>query len=321
MRLKHKQVLLNQLDLNLLRVFDAMMAERNVNRAAVRIGRTQSAVSHSIGRLRTIVGDELFVRVQGCMEPTAIAKELASVIGPALAAIFATLNNQLNFDPSRTTRAFRMGISDYTAIGFMALFTTYFVEAAPFAKLNVLHTQADRARDLLQSRDLDCAILGNFNADHPELRSQLLAEDDNLCAMWSKSRHAGAGLTLESYIAAPHLQVSIDGISEGVADQVLAALGHRRKIVATIPHYLMAPWVIRGTDMLAILGSRLLLALDPASELILRRPPLSLPKVTISLIYNRQSEADPGHVWLRRIIKRVSDELDADMRPRIIAMS
>lgn len=162
----------------------------------------------------------------------------ASVIGPSLTSIFATLNDQLNFDPARTKRAFRIGIRDYTAIGFMALFTRYFIDEAPLAKLNVLHTQPDRARALLQSRDLDCAVLGNFNADLADLRSQFLTEDENLCAMWQGSRHATTELTLDNYVAAPHLQVSIDGISEGVADQVLAAVGRKRKVVATIPHYL-----------------------------------------------------------------------------------
>lgn len=312
---KRKEILVNQMDLNLLRVFDAMMAERNVHRAAARIGRTQSAVSHALGKLRALVGDELFVRVNARMEPTTIAKELAAVIGPSLTNIFATLNNQLNFDPARTTRAFKIGLTDYTAIGFLPLLTKALVAAAPNARLNVLHTTADRARDLLISRDLDCAVLGNFNADHGELRSHFLGEDDNLCAMWSGNKLDPAALTLDAYVQAPHLQVSADGVSQGVADQALAAHGLRRKIVATIPHYVMAPWVIQGTEMLTIVGSRLILDLNQQSETVMCRPPLLLPKVTNSLIYNQVSEVDPGHRWLRELIQTVNLEIEHMMVP------
>lgn len=314
---RQRQSLINRLDLNLLRVFDAMMAERNVNRAASRIGRTQSAVSHSLGKLRLLLDDDLFVRVRGRMEPTAIANELHSVVAPALSAIFVTLNNQLDFDPLKTTRVFTIGMTDYTAIGFLPLFTRRFVELAPGAKLNVLHTQPDRARSLIVSRELDCAVLGNFTLDHPDLRSYSLAEDLNLCALWASNDLLRNPLTADAYAAASHLQVSIDGISEGVADKALAAIGKSRKVVATIPHYVMAPWVIKDTNLLAILGSRVLLALNPGSETVMIHPPLTLPKVAISLIYNKQSDSDPGHTWLRRLILQVSNALNITMNDRL----
>ncbi|MGR9193197.1 LysR family transcriptional regulator [Rhizobium leguminosarum] len=312
-RRNKREVLVNQLDLNLLRVFDALMAERNVNRAAIRIGRTQSAVSHALGKLRSMVGDELFVRTEGRMEPTAVASELAAIVTPSLTAIFATLNQQINFDPGRSTRAFRIGISDYTAIGFLPLFTRRFVEVAPGAKLNFLHTHNASAKAMILSRELDCAVLGNFTLDHFELRSLVLSEDVNLCAAWSGNDLLSEGLTLDTYVAAPHLQVSIDGLSEGVADKALAAMGRSRKVQATIPHYQTAPWVIRGTSLMSIVGSRVLLTLDPASETLMLEPPIPLPRVTISMIYNRQSEADPGHKWLRDLVVSVSNELDFSM--------
>lgn len=317
---KKREILVNQLDLNLLRVFDALMAERNVNRAAIRIGRTQSAVSHALGKLRSIVGDALFVRTEGRMEPTAVASELALIVTPALVTIFAALNQQMNFNPGQTTRAFRIGISDYTAIGFLPLFTRRFVQAAPGAKLNFLHTHDASAKAMILSRELDCAVLGNFTLDHFELRSTVLSEDANLCAAWSGNELLSDGLTLEAYLAAPHLQVSIDGVREGVADQALAAMGRSRKVLATIPHYHTAPWVIRDTNLLAILGSRVLLTLDPASETVMLEPPVALPRVTISMIYNRQSEADPGHRWLRDLVVSVSNELETNMKTLLPAV-
>ncbi|MBY5903894.1 LysR family transcriptional regulator [Rhizobium leguminosarum] len=297
---------LNQIDLNLLRTFDVLMRERSVTRAADRLGRTQSAISHSLGRLRDVFKDDLFTREAGIMEPTARAKELAEVISQALHEIRVAVDRHLNFDPTTTSRNFRIGLSDYTAVTYLPELIENFSMLAPNASLNVVHAREPDALGSLKNREVECAVLGNPKLDAEHFEVVELSRDRMVCAGWT-GNPAMADMSLDRYLASPHLQISADGIAAGVTDITLQKLGLHRKVVATIPHYLVAPWVIKGTELISAFGDGVLLALSEESETAIVPPPLELPDVTISLIFDRSNELDPGHVWFRNLIKDVSD--------------
>ena len=297
---------LNQIDLNLLRTFDILIQERSVTRSAIRLGRTQSAVSHSLGRLREIFNDVLFSWDSGHMEPTPRAKELAIVISRALADIRLVVDRHLNFEPAKTTRNFRIGLSDYTAVTFLPTLIDSFSKIAPHATLNVVHAREPDVLESLRSREVECAVLGNARVEGDQFEVIELSKDRMVCGGWS-----GNGLlddfTPERYLASPHLQISADGTAVGVADTVMRAMGFTRRVIATIPHYLVAPWVIKGTQLVTVFGDGVLLALPKESEIRIVPPPINLPEVTISLIFERNVAFDPGHMWFRNLITGVSD--------------
>ena len=298
---------LNQIDLNLLRIFDVLMQERSVTKAAQRTGRTQSAVSHSLNKLREILNDELFVRDSRMMEPTPRAKELSVVISRALADIRHVIDQHLHFVPGETTRNFVIGLSDYTAVAFLPRLVQVFSREAPCATLKILHVRETEIPSLLKAREIDCAILGNTTLSAEHLTKDLLSQDKMVCAGWSGNRILES-MTADRYLESPHLQISSDGVAGGVVDVELGRLGLSRKVVATIPHYLVAPWVINGTELITVFGDSVLLALPEESEIRIVEPPISLPDVEVSLIFDRDLEFDPGHAWLRGIIKALSDE-------------
>lgn len=298
---------LNQIDLNLLRTFDVLMRERSVTRSADRLGRTQSAISHSLGRLREVFQDELFTRDAGIMEPTARAKELAEVISRSLHEIRVAVDRHLYFDPATTCRNFRIGLSDYTAVTYLPELIETFSKLAPNASMNVVHAREPDALGSLKNREVECAVLGNAKIDAEHFEVVELSRDRMVCAGWKGNPIMG-DMTVDHYVASPHLQISADGIAAGVADATLQRLGLQRKVVATIPHYLVAPWVIKGTELISVFGDGVLLALADESETAIVPPPIELPDVMISMIFDRANELDPGHRWFRELIVTVSEK-------------
>lgn len=303
-----QELSLDQIDLNLLRIFDILMQERSVTKTAQRTGRTQSAVSHSLGKLREIFQDELFSRDAMRMEPTLRALELATVISASLSDIRHVIDRHMHFEPAETRRNFRVGLSDYTAATFLPSLIERFAAAAPYATLNVLHTRQSEVTSLLKARAIECAVLGNVMVDDDERIGQVvLSVDKMVCAGWS-GNPALAQLTLERYLEASHLQISADGVGEGLSDAALRQMDLKRKVVATVPHYLVAPWILKGTQLLTAFGDSLVLALDSASETYVVAPPFDIPDVTVALLFERRLEADLGCRWLRSLIEEISVE-------------
>ncbi|WP_162943914.1 MULTISPECIES: LysR family transcriptional regulator [unclassified Rhizobium] len=295
---------LNQIDLNLLRVFDLLMQERSVTKAADRAGRTQSAISHSLNRLREIFGDELFVKHAGSMNPTAQARELATVITQALSDIEGVVSQRINFKPSESHRQFRIGVTDYTSALYLPTLLEEFNSKAPNARLRIVPVYLYEAAELLSDPDLDCVLIGNPIIREAHIVETVLARHEMLCAAWS-GNPVIKDLTMEKYLAMPHLQISPDGDESGVSDKALATIGLSRRVAATIPYYMVAPKVLRGTQMIAAFADGMLSLIDESSEILVTRPPLALPDVRVSLIYVRTKQTDAGHIWLRSCIRSV----------------
>lgn len=292
---------LNQIDLNLLRTFDVLMQERSVTKAALRLGRTQSAISHALAKLREIFNDDLFSRDAGTMEPTARAKELAVVLTRALSDIRQVVDRHLNFEPATTFRNFRIGLSDSAAVTILPSLITNFSAQAPNATLNVLHTRESEVVELLKSKEIECAVLGNISLKDEHLTVVQISTHTMVCAGW-KGNPLLDDFSQEKYLASPHLQISADGKANGVADVVLKGLGLKRKVVATIPHYLVAPWVIKGTPLVTVFGDDFIYALSEETETRILPSPFPLPDVRVCMVYERTAEAEAGHAWLRSLI-------------------
>lgn len=295
----------DDVDLNLLRVFDVLMQERSVTGAADHLGRTQSAVSHSLAKLRNLFKDELFTRDAGVMRPTPRALELATDLSDALAKIRASIARYKVFDPTTTERNFRVGLTDYHAMIFIPRLIREFSTQAPHATLNVIPANRVEAETADYFRQVDCTLTGANLRDDPGLVKVELGQDRLLCAVWSGSQIARSPLSLETYLSASHLQISADGLSEGLADAALRSRGLSRKVVATISNYLVMPWVLRGTELITHCGDGILQMLDETSEVTLLSPPIPISSVSANLVIHRQMAADQGTLWLRRLITEI----------------
>ena len=297
----------NQVDLNLLRVFDVLMRERSVTRAAIELGRTQSAVSHSLGKLRHLFKDELFHRDGGEMNPTPKARELVASVSMALSHLRSIVDHNLSFAPQLTRRNFRLGLTDYHAIGFIPGLIKAFSDLAPGATLTVVPVTSSQIGPLIQSLQLDCVILGNYDQEDSAVVRVEMGRDRLVCVSWSGSSLMPAPISLDAYLEATHILISADGKAESLADKALRARGLSRRISATIPTYLAIPWALRGTNLLTHCGESLVLMLSRDSEVTMFLPPIPLSDFEISLLLHRHMVSDPAIVWLRSLIESISE--------------
>lgn len=310
-------ITLNSVDLNLLRTFDLLMQERSVTAAARRAGRTQSAISHSLGRLRELFRNELFTRQGGAMIPTPQAIELAAVVSRSLSEIQQALDRHSDFKPSQSKRHFRIGVSDYTGAIYLPSLIEEFARAAPLATLTAIPVRSDELAEQLKRPEMDCIIIGNPPLADNQVHETVLARHKMMCATWAQNPLIRE-MSLESYLAAPHLQISGDGNPVGVSDHALAAIGRVRNVVATIPHYLVASRVLHGTNLITAFADGMLLVIANLEDVRLFAPPFELPDVRLSLIFDRGKQADFGHIWLRNMIKSVSDRIETRRRAAIL---
>ena len=300
-------------DLNLLRVFDAVMAEGSLTRASVVLSTTQPAVSHALRRLRDAVGEELFVRVAHGVRPTPHAETL----WPQVRAALGTLRQALapaDFDPRRDEVQLRIAMADATAALLAPPLVARIERDEALVNLRVLPLTTRDPRRLVESGDADLAV-GFF----PELVTTILAQgkDSHLhharlyesryvCVMRRGHPLAGRTLTLDDYCAAHHLLVSFSGRPHGYVDQALAALGRQRRIVLTVNQFFTAGRVVARSNLLTVLPESFVEATGYGPEIVTCELPFALQPVHVEMIWHLRHDADPAHRWLREQLKEAA---------------
>lgn len=295
--------MLGAIDLNLLRIFDAVMTERNVTRAAVLLHMTQPAVSNAINRLRLTLQDPLFVKVPGGVLPTQRAELLWPPIRDALARIADTLKHN-EFDPARSEAVFRLAMSDYVADQVIRPLFVEQQQVAPNIRIHLHPYSLDNAGILLEKGEVDMAagVYSNFGSS---LRTLPLETLTYVCAM--RKGHpllAQPRLTLESFLRARHLMVSLLG-SVALIDHELAAHGHRRNVVLTINQFALAPRLLAETDLICVVPANTVRN-SPYSHLLEAvQAPFPFAHRTVNLVWHERSDNLPAHRWLREEILKV----------------
>ncbi len=301
-----RRINLAGVDLNLLVVFNAIMQERHVTRAADRIGMTQPAVSHALKRLRGLFGDPLFVRVPGGMEPTPAAIEAGEAIGSILETIEAVIATHRGFEPATAHRTFTVGLSDYAAFVVLPTLLEHVRREAPNVRLLVRHTSHVQGHDMLDAGEVEL-IAGNFPQSPDHLEDELIFEEDFLCAARRSTAGFGPELSLETYLGLGHLHVSLMGEPRGYVDRHLGRKGVRRDIVATVGHFLLAPFTLARSDLVATEPRRILEPLAKDLDLVLAPPPFEVPPFPVTQAWHKRHTADAGHLWLRGQVRRAAE--------------
>ena len=304
------------LDLNLLRVFDEVMSERNLTRAASNLAMTQPAVSNSLRRLRGLLGDDLVQRSGYGVLPTPAALALWPAVREALSLLRHSLAPGV-FDPAGATNTFRLAMADATAAQLIPGLVDIGEAEAPGINLRVLPLTTRDPRDLLASGSIDLAI-GHFPAliaelgaerqqeDLPRFMHQRLYDGEYVVVMRRGHPLACQPLGLDSYCAARHLLVSFSGRPFGFVDEALAALSRQRRVVLTVNQFFTAGRVVATTDLLTVLPRHFLSATGMASALATSELPLPVPPVHVDALWHRQAEHDSAHRWLREAVARAA---------------
>jgi DNA-binding transcriptional LysR family regulator len=308
-------------DLNLLVAFDALMEHRNVTRAARAIGLSQPAMSNALSRLRDLFADQLLVRSGPGMSPTPRALEAHGAVRDALAAIGGVLGKVENFDPARDTRRFRVAFAEDAAFYLLPTLSAR-IAATPGIDLDVLSTAHVAGVELVLNGAAEASVGLIPKSPPKELRFQTVFRERLVAVAREghpafkkdkvhpalKTGPAGskAGypykVSLKDFLAYPHVAVrpSVDALSR--VDMALAKVGKRRRVALLAPHFMVAPYLIPGTDIIACLAERLARRIAPEIGLVIAEPPVPIPAHDACLAWHRRFDQDRGHMWLRDTI-------------------
>lgn len=287
-------------DLNLLKAFDALMAERAVTRAALRIGLSQPAMSHALSRLRDLFADELFVRSANGMEPSARAREIAPLIAAAIERVEAALSLGAGFDPLTSAATFTAGMAEYAEIALVGPLARAFDQRAPRATLRLLPASGLGIAEQLERGAIDLAVAHLGNLPTP-IESTTLLHDPFVVVARRDHPMAARPMTLETYAAQNHMLVSPRGAATGALDRILVDFGLKRRIALLVATYLAVPAALAASDLVATVPRRVALRIAAADALAITPLPIDFA-MTVSMAWHRRAAGDPAQSWFRALM-------------------
>jgi DNA-binding transcriptional LysR family regulator len=285
---------LRRIDLNLLVILEALLAECHISRAAERLHMSQPAVSHALGRLRQLFDDPLLVRGAQGMVPTPRALALVRPLAEALRLVHGVLGPTA-FDPANAERTFRIAMSDYGSAAVLPGLVATLRREAPGIALRVSQHSREAMAAKVADGELDLA-LGVFPHLPDGVRVETLFEEQFACAIDPASLAEQRDWNLDTYLARPHALVAVRPDNVDEIDRALTARGARRHIALTLPHWSIAPSLIAGTDLVLTAARRCLAAVP---SLAILPVPFALSPFAFTQIWHARADNDPGHDWLR----------------------
>lgn len=285
-------------DLNLLRVFDAMMAERNVTRAAQKVNLSQPAASHALARLRQEIGDPLFVRAGREMIPTAKASSLGPAVHDLLEQLGSVLGNT-RFDPCVSNATFRIGMVDFVEYLLAPTFSSLICKEGPHIRFMVHAPDPLTVQAQLAGSELDMA-LGVFEPSAAGIHSRRLA-DQPLVGVVRKGHALARGkITAQQFRNAQRLATTAQRNSLGGSfDRQLAKAGMAGEVVYVTQNFFAVPSVLAGTDLLLVTGESVAQLLCSQHPLVQVDLPAKLMPLQAHLIWHERTHRDPAQRWMR----------------------
>jgi DNA-binding transcriptional LysR family regulator len=307
------------LDLNLLRVFDEGMAERNLTRAARNLAITQPAASNALRRLREALGDELVTRAGYGVVPTPFALSVWPAVREALASLRGAIA-PVDFDPSTTRNTFVLAMADATAAILIPRLVKTLESESPRASMRVRPLTTRDPRALLEGDEVEMAVgyfpavvaaitLGEMQEDTPDTFGHAPVYSGRyVCVMRQGHPLAGAPISLDAYCAARHLLVSFSGRPFGFVDEALAGIKRSRRIVLTVNQFFTAAQVVANSNLLTILPRDFIPSTGIAEQLAWQPLPVQVPLLQVDMLWHRRHETSPAHSWLRGIVGRLAKD-------------
>lgn len=299
---------LRSFDLNLLIAFDAVMQERSVTRAAGRLKIHQPAMSHSLSVLRTMLDDELFVRVGTLMQPTARAQALAEPVRQALRGMQDIIHTNASFDPATDERLFRLGFSSEVELLLMPALSAELRKYAPGVKLQGRPVRSHDVYRMLDDCVLDLAV-GCFDSQAQRYRQLTLFEQSLSCVFHPSHVAVGDRISLDDYLTHPHALVSLGESLHGCLESALERVGGTLNVAATSSEFLGVLGMIAAAPLIATLPTRMAERYGPAFGLCTVPVPMMLTVPDVSLVWAARDDNEPASEWLRSRIAGILEKI------------
>jgi DNA-binding transcriptional LysR family regulator len=309
------------LDLNLLRVFDAVMIEQNLTRAANRLAMTQPAVSNALRRLRDALGDELLIRTAHGVKPTPRAETLWPAVRRALGELEDAVAPDRSFDPATADNTFRIAMADATAALWLPSLVRKIENEAPNVNVRMAPLTTREPRPMLLRGDIDLAVgffpgvvaqLAGGQISVSPIRHEQLYSGRYVCVMRKNHPLAKGDLTLDAYCAANHLLVSFSGRAHGLVDEALAQVHRERRILLTVNQFFTAGRVVSSSNLITVLPRHLVASTGIPGELVIKEMPFALPNVDIDMLWHERDSRSPAHKWLRAHLSGMTREFGSE---------
>ncbi len=297
---------IRNVDLNLLVALDALLVERSVSRAAVRLHLSQPATSALLARLRELFGDPLLLRSARGMLPTPRALELLAPIKQVLDEIDAIIQPRAAFDPDSAEHTFTLSASDYVEYALLPTLVDYLERNAPRVRLEVRPLDLQTVAKQMEIGDVDLCITGLLNAP-AGMHETTLYTERIVSVVRRNHPDVGEKLTLETFCRLEHITVSVQGSSFSARiDEALAILGRRRYARLAVQHFLLVPEIVARSDMISALPERL--ALGYASKLRILEPPIELAALSVGQVWHERNQREPAQIWLREVVLKLAQK-------------
>ena len=296
---------LARIDLNLLVLFEAVLEERHVGRAAMRLHVSPSAVSHGLGRLRRLMNDPLFLRQPKGVVPTERAKLLATPVADILDRARQVMANAEGFDPRKSVRRFVIGAPDAVTAVILPTLLAELRRDAPGIDLGVrnLVGQFEAALRELDERTLDVALLPIENIP-ARFATRTLFEDEGFVIVRRAGHPIGKRLTLARYCAAPHVLISVSGDPHGMVDRILEKRGLSRRVMLTVSNFMQALAVVAESDLVAAMPRRFAARYAARYRVVVAEPPIPLANAPVLAVAPQVATTDGGLTWLLGVLER-----------------
>ncbi|MEI8631180.1 LysR family transcriptional regulator [Vibrio sp. PP-XX7] len=292
---------LQDIDLNLLVVFQLMYRERRTGLVAEQLGLTQPAISNALARLRLTLHDELFERTARGMRPTPFADNIAESVGYALSTLQDGLNYQERFDPLLSDRSFCISMTDLGEIYMLPRLMAYLAKHAPHISVSTVRDNGHSLREDLETGNVDLAIglLPQLEAGFYQRR---LFDQVYVCLMRADHPMACTEFNQKDFSESEHIIVEAQGTGHGRIEKLLVKSGVTRVSKLKLPHFISVPYIVSQTNLIATVTEKLALQTSGGLGLIVKSHPIDIPSVQINMFWHRRYHQETGNIWLRNLI-------------------
>jgi len=307
---------LHGLDLNLLVALDALLTERNVTRAGLRIHLSQSAMSCALARLRHFFRDELLIRVGRQLVLTPLAQSLVQPVRNVMLQVQAAIAVKAGFDPATADRRFSIQASDYVTTVLMTAALRSIERRAPGITFE-LRPHSLAAAESLKRGEIDFLVIPDVYApeDHPR---EMLFEESYVCVVWAGNPLIGNRISLKQYLKMGHVVEKFFLVKperDSFEGDFLRQHGYIRRLEVVAPSFFLLPGLVAGTNRIATVQTRIAKLAAKYLPLRILPCPIAIPKMVEMLVWNRHQDQDPGCLWFRRILKETAKRLELSAEP------
>lgn len=300
---------LRDLDLNLLVVLRELLAQGTASKAAESLEMSQPAVSNALNRLRTMLGDELFLRTSKGLKPTRFAENLRDPIAYALQIILDSVNTVPVFDPATSSRNFRIALTDVGETYFLPALMTLLSKAGPGITITSVRNTTVNLRDEMESGRIDLAL-----GVVPEIEfgffQRILFSTPYVCLFRKGHPCARTGLTRERFQSAEHIRVTAEGTAHASVEAMFERSRIKRNVKLEVPHFVAVGHILLSTDMIAVVPEAYAARTFEKAELATAPCPFDIPKLQINMLWHAQNHRDAGNQWLRQLIHEQFSQFD-----------